>query len=74
MGCPNLTFVSSYDCVKLGSLETIEANYQKYRKKACKKFLDTIFEELVTITWEPTRAKNWCWDEDEKKFMNEWLM
>jgi hypothetical protein len=52
----------------------IETNYHNYRKEGCKKLVSTIFEELIAKTWEPIRAREWCWDEDEKKFMNGMLI
>jgi hypothetical protein len=55
-------------------LKMIEDNYVNYRKKGCKKLHDTIFEELIQRTWHPSRVIDWCWDEDEKKFMNGMLI
>jgi hypothetical protein len=55
-------------------IETIENNYLNYRKKGCKNLVNTILEELIRRTWEPKRAVDWCWDEEEKKFMNGMLI
>jgi hypothetical protein len=49
----------------------IEGNYQRYRKQHCSILINTILEELIQRTWEPKRAMNWCWDEEEKKFMGD---
>jgi hypothetical protein len=51
-------------------LKIIDTNYQQYRKEGCKKLVHSILEELIQRTWEPKRAMDWCWDEEEKKFMS----
>jgi hypothetical protein len=68
--CPKLTFAPTHLIKNQVILNIIESNYQKYRKEACKKLVFTILEELIQKTWEPKRARDWCWDEEEKKFMN----
>jgi hypothetical protein len=55
-------------------LEKIETNYQNYRKESCKNLVNIILEELIARTWEPKRAMNWCWDEEEKKFMRDYIV
>jgi hypothetical protein len=82
-GCPNLIYVPStvsyvdaswegpiYLGVSNYKRDIIESNYIKYYKEGCKKLHDTIFEELIQRTWHPSRMIDWCWDEDEKKFMS----
>jgi hypothetical protein len=44
-------------------------NLHNYRLKQSKEFIDTILEELIKVTWEPNRAKDWCWDTEEKIFL-----
>jgi hypothetical protein len=48
----------------------IEENYQRYRKQQCSIMTNTILEELIAHTWHPNRVIDWCWDEEEKKFMS----
>jgi hypothetical protein len=48
----------------------IEKNYQRYCKHQCSKLISIILEELIQRNWEPKRAIEWCWDEEEKRFMS----
>jgi GH18 family chitinase len=73
--CPNLIDVPRhliyYETVIDYKLENmIKENYQRYRKQQCSILINTILEELIQRTWEPVRAMEWCWDEEEKKFMS----
>jgi hypothetical protein len=70
--CPNLIDAPSHllsDDLKL----IFENNYLRYRKQQCSVLISIILEELIQRTWEPKRAMDWCWDEEEKKFMNDIL-
>jgi hypothetical protein len=69
-GCPYLTFIPIHF---EDENENIKTNYLNYRKDGCKKLVSIILEELIQRTWEPKRAMDWCWDEEEKKFMNEMI-
>jgi hypothetical protein len=65
--CDNLIFV-------IGNRKYPKKHkYEIYRREGCKKLVSTIFEELIQRTWEPKRARDWCWDEDEKKFMSDYV-
>ena len=66
--CPNLICTPDH-ILDDEAKNMVESNLQQYRKKECKKFVYNILEELIQRTWEPTRAIDWCWDEEEKKFM-----
>jgi hypothetical protein len=71
-GCTGLIFLPKHNCVEDISKELkeqIERNYEAYRKKMCKQQVDTILEELIKVTWEPQRASQWCWDNEEKEFL-----
>jgi hypothetical protein len=73
-GCNNLTLVSTHLIYVPQWLKpTIETNYQTYRKKRCSLLVNTILEELIQRTWHPSRMIDWCWDEDEKLFMKEYI-
>jgi Leucine-rich repeat (LRR) protein len=70
---PNLTFAPTHAIDDFGDknvINQIETNYLNYRKDGCKKLVSIILEELIQRTWEPKRAIEWCWDEEEKRFMN----
>jgi hypothetical protein len=55
----------------LSPKQIVDINYQKYRKEGCSMLTNIILEELIARTWHPDRIRDWCWDEEEKKFMNE---
>jgi hypothetical protein len=74
--CPILTFAPTQlinTPSQIHQIEIVDNNYQRYRKEGCKKLVDTIFEELIQRTWEPKRAIEWCWDDEEKKFMSNYI-
>jgi hypothetical protein len=71
--CPNLTFAPIRLIKNQEILNIIDKNYQKYRKQHCSEITNTILEELIQRTWEPKRAIDWCWDEEEKKFMIQYI-
>jgi hypothetical protein len=69
--CFSLVFAPEHLIKDTNVINLIKSNYESYRKKQCANLVYNILEELVQRTWEPSRAMNWCWDEDEKKFMSE---
>jgi hypothetical protein len=80
--CTRLTFIPTHfidsdhlynNNDKSFMIKFIEDNCQTHRQQCCKRLLDTIFEELIARTWHPSRVIDWCWDEDEKKFMNTYV-
>jgi hypothetical protein len=77
IGCTKLVFSPDFiTCDRYNRYHTekharnVENNYRNYLQEGCKKLVNSILEELVQKTWEPKRVMEWCWDEEEKKFMN----
>jgi Leucine-rich repeat (LRR) protein len=79
---PNISGLKELDCSNCSSLifcpdiainqvglEIVKKNLHNYRLKQSREFIHTILKELIKATWEPNRAKEWCWDTEEKKFL-----
>ena len=50
--------------------EKIHEELFRYHHK--RRFYKNLHNELLPITWHPDRAWDWCFDEDEKKFINDY--
>jgi hypothetical protein len=81
-GCKNLITVPDMDDLSgCKNLITLHVNddlsnndaYKYFSKRQCAKLVNTILEELIQRTWHPNRVMEWCWDEDEKKFMGNYI-
>ncbi len=69
----NVIFAPVYSMRYMEDRKQVELNYQRYlqySKEQCAKMVSTILEELIAKTWHPSRMVDWCWDEEEKKFMS----
>jgi hypothetical protein len=72
--CPNLICIPEYLINEDYRYNNeIYTNYAKCAREQCSKMVFTILEELIARTWHPSRVVDWCWDEDEKRFMNDIL-
>ena len=53
-----------------GKLMEEMANIQRMKKTWAKK-KKALHEELVTVAWHPDRVYDWCFDGEEKSFLEE---
>jgi len=60
---PNLEKQKFKAIIQIYARPSIVENYKKIQVK---KQLDQIREDLLAITWEPSRVIDWCLDEDDK--------
>jgi hypothetical protein len=52
----------------------ITVKYYTQRKKKTHEMNEMIEEELIIYTWHPSRYWKWCLDEDEKKFIENFMI
>ena len=52
----------------LGYEKIHEELFRHHHKRS---FYKNLHNELLPITWHPDRAWDWCFEEDEKKFIND---
>jgi hypothetical protein len=71
-GCPMLTFAPE-TMLDQETRKVVTKNYNAWRMKRCKEQLYIFEEELIKRTWHPSRLHDWCYDDDEIAFMDEWI-
>ena len=68
----------SYDCLSYNMFDynekqekTKDIRYYQSLKSLCSKHTTIIFQEMIKISWHPSRFMEWCLDSEELEFFHE---